>query len=598
MAGALGNLLIMLTADTAQARSDIGKAAHQVERDMKDMQVAATAAGVVIADTITAIGRSFVNAAKDAIQFGDQLNKMSQKTNFSVERLSEMAFAAELADVSISQMNGGLGQFNKVLSDAAKEGSKAASVFKALGVDITQGPQVAFEQFAKAINSIPDGEAKVATMRAVFGRAGDALLPMLKGLDDATEKARALGLTISTQMAADAEKFNDSMTVLGTTMRSLALTAMEPLTVWLANVAEGMATAKANGNLLKNTLLELGMLWASLWGGIAEGVGAAPMARVMEEEFRRLKALQDGLRGEGATPGASGGWGASGGGSASNPEELACVVSGGKWINGKCVAKAGKTGKGKSSNAERDWLGRQLQEGMDEEAKVMAEAAAATDKYNQAVRDREAAEVAAEIAAQVARAESIIQMEEIIDQQTRMKYGWDENGKKIAESTKKANDFAREMGLTFTSAFESAVLSGKKLSDVLRGLAKDIAQVILRKTVTEPLGAAISKGIGGIFEGISFAGGGYTGNGPRTGGLDGQGGFMAMLHPQETVTDHAFGGSGGSGGITIVQNISIDSRSDRSCILQAMAAAKDQAKSEIMASLNRGGEFAMATGRA
>jgi TP901 family phage tail tape measure protein len=34
-----------------------------------------------------------------------------------------------------------------------------------------------------------------------------------------------------------------------------------------------------------------------------------------------------------------------------------------------------------------------------------------------------------------------------------------------------------------------------------------------------------------------FAGGGYTGNGPRSGGLDGQGGFMAMLHPQEQVID-------------------------------------------------------------
>jgi hypothetical protein len=36
----------------------------------------------------------------------------------------------------------------------------------------------------------------------------------------------------------------------------------------------------------------------------------------------------------------------------------------------------------------------------------------------------------------------------------------------------------------------------------------------------------------------SFAGGGYTGNAPRAGGVDGQGGFPAILHPQETVIDH------------------------------------------------------------
>lgn len=37
---------------------------------------------------------------------------------------------------------------------------------------------------------------------------------------------------------------------------------------------------------------------------------------------------------------------------------------------------------------------------------------------------------------------------------------------------------------------------------------------------------------------IGFAGGGYTGNAPRSGGIDGQGGFPAILHPRETVIDH------------------------------------------------------------
>lgn len=37
---------------------------------------------------------------------------------------------------------------------------------------------------------------------------------------------------------------------------------------------------------------------------------------------------------------------------------------------------------------------------------------------------------------------------------------------------------------------------------------------------------------------FTYAGGGYTGNNPRSGGLDGQGGFFAILHPQESVVDH------------------------------------------------------------
>jgi len=49
-------------------------------------------------------------------------------------------------------------------------------------------------------------------------------------------------------------------------------------------------------------------------------------------------------------------------------------------------------------------------------------------------------------------------------------------------------------------------------------------------------------------EAPSFAGGGYTGNGPRTGGVDGKGGFPAILHPRERVIDLAAGGAMAGGG--------------------------------------------------
>ena len=39
----------------------------------------------------------------------------------------------------------------------------------------------------------------------------------------------------------------------------------------------------------------------------------------------------------------------------------------------------------------------------------------------------------------------------------------------------------------------------------------------------------------------SFDGGGFTGGGARAGGVDGKGGFPAILHPNETVVDHTKG---------------------------------------------------------
>ena len=67
----------------------------------------------------------------------------------------------------------------------------------------------------------------------------------------------------------------------------------------------------------------------------------------------------------------------------------------------------------------------------------------------------------------------------------------------------------------------------------------------LDKTPKKP-----SKG-GGV--GTIFEGGGYTGMGARTGGVDGRGGFPAILHPNETVIDHT---KGQGMGATVNFNIS------------------------------------------
>jgi tape measure domain-containing protein len=55
-----------------------------------------------------------------------------------------------------------------------------------------------------------------------------------------------------------------------------------------------------------------------------------------------------------------------------------------------------------------------------------------------------------------------------------------------------------------------------------------------------------------LFDNV-FEGGGYTGSGSRAGGLDGKGGFPAILHPNETVIDHT---KGQGMGATVNFNIS------------------------------------------
>ena len=85
------------------------------------------------------------------------------------------------------------------------------------------------------------------------------------------------------------------------------------------------------------------------------------------------------------------------------------------------------------------------------------------------------------------------------------------------------------------------------------------AATVAYKSYPPPLnyvmaGGVIAAGMGQVaqIKSQSFEGGGFTGNGARSGGLDGKGGFPAMLHPNETVVDHT---KGQGGGITVVNNI-------------------------------------------
>jgi hypothetical protein len=122
----------------------------------------------------------------------------------------------------------------------------------------------------------------------------------------------------------------------------------------------------------------------------------------------------------------------------------------------------------------------------------------------------------------------------------------------LEEYNEVADAGADKMADLFLAATEGADAAKEALAQLLLELAKVAAQ----SAFTSMAGAGsplqpIFSAIGAAFGGPSFAGGGYTGTGSRSGGVDGQGGFPAILHPNETVIDHSRGGGGG-GSVEII----------------------------------------------
>ncbi|MCZ8140310.1 MAG: tape measure protein [Acetobacteraceae bacterium] len=74
----------------------------------------------------------------------------------------------------------------------------------------------------------------------------------------------------------------------------------------------------------------------------------------------------------------------------------------------------------------------------------------------------------------------------------------EETERRLQRSTENTRDAARDLGFAFSSAFEDAIVRGERLSQILKGLLQDITRIIARRTITEPLGNAVSSGLSGL----------------------------------------------------------------------------------------------------
>lgn len=136
--------------------------------------------------------------------------------------------------------------------------------------------------------------------------------------------------------------------------------------------------------------------------------------------------------------------------------------------------------------------------------KVTEEVKTGEERYAQALRDTAEAERLGLISSEQATRKRQAALKEL-----------ENSTGEAAEEAKRNKDIARELGLTFQSAFEDAIVRGRKFGDVLKGITEDIARLIVRFTITIPLARALSEAVEGIFGGgkdpKSGAGGGLIG---------------------------------------------------------------------------------------
>lgn len=175
---------------------------------------------------------------------------------------------------------------------------------------------------------------------------------------------------------------------------------------------------------------------------------------------------------------------------------------------------------------------------------------------------------------------------------------------------------AAERGMkSLENAMVDMMMGAKSAKDAFKDMARSIVQDIVRIYVRRQLLGGITGMGGGDLVGSlmgsmfgqqfntttvatpdgatiynpnlsTFAGGGFTGSGGRSGGVDGKGGFPAILHPNETVLDHTAGQ--GMGGDIVNVNFNINAI-DTQTGTQFLAANKPMIIGMIAQAMNRKG---------
>jgi TP901 family phage tail tape measure protein len=584
---AAGSIVVSLLMNTGSFETDTKRA----EKRSREMAREIDKAFKMVSIAVAAAGAAFVAMTKSVINSADQVAKASRSIGIATESLSALQFAAELSGVSSDELSQALLRLNK----SAADGNKA---FEAMGIQVrdAQGNLKATDALLKEVSdkfaSYADGAEKSALAQELFGRGGARMISFLnsgsQGLDEMRQEAERLGVVIDSDLAKNAEIFNDNLTKMKlalngmvTTVANSVLPVLVELTNRINDSSNGMGALQVASKGVKvafEAIVILGANVAFVFQGIGREIGGtlaqinrlmaldftgfAFIAEQVREDSRQARAELDaferrvlGLAGPVTMPS-----GAATGMPSAPPAPT---------VGGQQAFEAAK----KEREAYDDFM-RLMQEG--------------ENRYRLDMIDKR---IAAEKQAELEYQAFMDEMREgELQQYLKMQ---DLKDERIREANDKLKAYADQLGMAFGNAFENAIMTGQKLSDTLKQLAQDIARLVLRQTVTGPIAEAISGSIG-TFMGARANGGPVTGGGTYMVGERGPELFVpntsGMIVPHEAL-------QGGGGGVTVQQTINVTTgvqQTVRAEILSLMPQISNAAKAAVADAKLRGGSYSAA----
>jgi hypothetical protein len=228
---------------------------------------------------------------------GSELDDISQRTGASVEAISSLGFAAGMAGSSLEELEASLKKQAAFLANAAAGGKAQNEVLQQLGLTISDlaklRPEDQFRLLGQRIAAIPNPTLRAAAAMDVFGKTGANLIPVFAELGKQEERAKQLGLIVSSEDAQAAASLGDAWAELVAVGKALVFNvgaalgpALTDLVTWVAETgAKFIAVVKANrGYILSIAKIAAIVVTAGgaliAFGATLTGIGTAVGAAV------------------------------------------------------------------------------------------------------------------------------------------------------------------------------------------------------------------------------------------------------------------------------------------------------------------------------
>jgi hypothetical protein len=166
-----------------------------------------------------------------------------------------------------------------------------------------------------------------------------------------------------------------------------------------------------------------------------------------------------------------------------------------------------------------------------------------------------------------------------------------ETANKTIPAMSQLAQMSNDAGSMIAQGFEDAILSGQKLSEVVRSLGRDLVRLVFNQMVTQRLAA----GVTGVLQGKGFAGFMAAG-GPVSAGssyvVGEKGPELFVPHASGTIVpNNKMGGGSGSGSGSVTVNYNIAAGVSRAELAPILEQERRRLKAEIPDMVRRGGGY-------